>query len=123
MLRNLLYIAHKDETAWRVALLSDLAHEDRNEREFLGRFARHEVQERARKVDMVERHPRHAELATQRLREHRFGHELQLDEKLPDLPSIAAALQLEDLLELRLGDDFGLDQELADSLCRHGSEW
>ena len=66
---------------------------------------------------MVERHPRHAQLPRERLRELGLADQPQLDEQLPELPPVLA-LREEHLLELRLRQDARLDEELAEAL-RH----
>ncbi len=64
---------------------------------------------------MVERHPRHAELPRQRLRELHLVDEAELDEELTELAPVLP-LGEERLLELRLRKDPRFDQKLADAL-------
>ena len=85
---------------------------------FSAALARDQVQQRAREVDVVERHPRHAELPRQGLGELDLADEPELDEELPELSPVLS-LREERLLELRLREDARLDKELADALC-HG---
>jgi hypothetical protein len=57
-------------------------HEDGDEAVLLGELFRHEIEELAREIDVVERHPGDAELLAQDLGELCFRHETALDQEL-----------------------------------------
>jgi hypothetical protein len=110
-------IVHRDVE--RLALLADATHENRNEAVSLGHIARHQVEQRARKVDVIQRHPRDAELAGQRLDNLDLANEAELHEELPELASVLS-LRKKCLLQLRLGEESPVDEELPDPLGHAG---
>ena len=103
-----------------------MANEDRDEAVLLCDLAREPVEQLAREVDVIERHPRHAELQAEGLRELRLGDPSALEEHLTELLA-GLARRAEHLPELLGGDDLALDEELseedASDVRRLGRAW
>src|SRR5690606_17129461 len=97
----------------RLAVASDLAHEDRHQTEPLRKLTWNEVQQLARKVDVVERNPRHTELLTKDLRDLGLGDQPTFYQQRTE-PTPIMLLQREDFFELLAGDHLRLDEQLAE---------
>ena len=73
---------------------------------------RNQVQELAREIDVIERDPRHAELLAQNLGDLGFAHQTGLDQQRSDASPVFL-LEGQNVLQLRTGNDVGLDEELS----------
>ena len=104
----------------RLSLPFHLAHEDRNQAVFFGHFARNAVEQLARKIDVIERHPRHAELQAERLRELCFAYPTALEQRMANLLAGHTRLR-KDLVQLLARDDLCVDEELPDEVLSHAA--
>ena len=99
----------------------DAPNEDRDETMALRELFGHEIEELARKIDVVERDPGHTELLAQNLGDLGLGHEPLLHEDFAE-PSTVAFLDGKSLFELPAADDSGGHEKLSQTdAAGHGS--
>ena len=82
------WVVHRDVKRFPVPF--DMPHKDRNEAVTLCNLMGHQVEQLARKIDVVERHPRNRELQAQRLNKLCFAYPSTLNKYFADAFSVGS---------------------------------